>query len=453
MPQTHVLHRKVLGARMFILNRPEKLNALTLTMVRNMTPQLKAWDVSKLAKFILVEGVGDGRFCAGDDILDILLKVRSKDPDSLHFFQEKFRLAQMISTLQTPYITLLDGYALGGAIGLFAHGPFRIATERTIFATPEAGIGLCPSSGASFFLSKLDGEIGTYLALTGSRVEGVDTFYTGIATHYVPSVRLGALEDRLIDLETSDHEIIHRVIEEFVEPLSADKIGMPQSMRQTIDRCFRYNSIDEILAALDREKSTAWIRETRQKLLSTSPTSLKVTLKALRKARHSMTLCESLKMEFDLVQKFMVTRDFDQGVDSSFLSKPRRKPQWDPLHISDHEIDQLYFSRPSPNDLTFLSNLDMRQYPYARYALPSENEVRLSITGEGSEFQPQEGNTNSGRLKTKAEVMDWFVKGSRGKRGVREKIQDILDRKTVLAEDGSTLIWKEDDDRYHHPHY
>ncbi|KAI8149593.1 ClpP/crotonase-like domain-containing protein [Fennellomyces sp. T-0311] len=436
IPQAHVLHRKVLGARMFILNRPEKLNALTLTMVRNMAPQLKAWDVSKLAKFILVKGVGDGRFCAGDDILDVLLKVRAKDPDSLHFFQEKFRLAQMISTLQTPYITLLDGYALGGAIGLFAHGPFRIATERTIFATPEAGIGLCPSSGASFFLAKLDGEIGTYLALTGSRVEGVDTFYTGISTHYVPSVRLGALEDRLIDLETSDHEIIHRVIEEFVEPSSADKTGMQQAMRNTIDRCFKYDSIDEILAALDREKSTTWIRETRQKLLATSPTTLKVTLKALRKARN-MTLCDSLKMEFDLVQKFMVTRDFDQGIDSAFISK-RRKPQWQPTHISDHEVNQLYFSQPSPNELTFLSNLDMRQYPYARFALPSELDVKLAITGQGSEFHGEQG-----RLKTQAEVLDWFVKGSRGKRGVREKLLDILERKTVTAEDGSTLIWQD----------
>lgn len=180
----------------------------------------------------------------------------------------------MISTLQTPYLSILDGYArkwrnrrrngnaiteqfalVGGAIGLFAHAPFRIATERTIFSMPEASIGLCPSSGASFFLPKLDGEIGTYLALTGSRVEGVDALlvwlshlistiyslffhdsYTGIATHYVPSARLNALEERLIDLETSSHEIIHRVIEEFVEPLSEKKTGFAQDVRNIIDR-------------------------------------------------------------------------------------------------------------------------------------------------------------------------------------------------------------------------
>ncbi|KAI9322483.1 ClpP/crotonase-like domain-containing protein [Dichotomocladium elegans] len=435
IPQAQVLHRKILGARMFILNRPEKLNALTLSMIRNIAPQLKAWDVSKLAKFIIIKGVGEGRFCAGDDILDILLKVRAKDPDSLHFFQEKNRLVQMISTLQTPYISILDGYALGGAVGLFAHGPFRIATERTIFAIPEVSIGLFPGSGGSFFLPRLDGEIGAYMALTGSRIEGVDTFYTGIATHYVPSGRLGALEERLTDLETSDHEVIHRVIEEFVEPLSPEKTGLAQAQRDSIDRCFRYDTVEEILAALEREKQTAWVRETKHRILSSSPSSLKVTLRSLRKGR-SMTLCQCLKMEFDLVQKFMVTKDFDQGIDATFISKPRRKPMWDPRtlqELSEDDVDQLYFTDPSPNELTFPSNLDMRNYPYARYTLPSEDSVRQAITGEGPEFGPDN------RLKTEREIMDWFVKGSQGKRGVREKLVDILARKTTSTDEG--LVW------------
>ncbi|KAI7874633.1 ClpP/crotonase [Lichtheimia hyalospora FSU 10163] len=434
IPQAQVLHRKLLGARMFILNRPEKLNALTLSMIRNIAPQLKAWDVSKLAKFIIVKGVGEGRFCAGDDILDILLKVRAKDPDALRFFQEKYRLVQMIATLQTPYITILDGYALGGALGLFVHGPFRIATERTIFATPEASIGLCPGSGSSFFLPKLDGEIGTYLALTGSRIQGVDTFYTGIATHYVPSGRLNALEERLTDLETSDHEVIHRIIEEFVEPLpSADKIGMPVPLRSAIDRCFQYDTIEEILAALDRETPTAWVRETKHKLLSTSPSSLKVTLTSLRRARH-MTLCECLKMEFDLIQKFMVTQDFDQGIDAMFISKPRRKPVWDPPalnELSEDDVDELYFSDQSPNELTFASNLDMRHYPFSRYALPSEESVRQVVIGD---------EANNNRLNTEREIVEWFLKGSHGKRGVREKIADILSRKT-LSTQKEGLVW------------
>ena len=96
---------------MFILNRPEKLNALNIGMIRNIGPQLKAWDVSSLAKVILMKGVGRGKFSVGDDILEVLLNAKDKDPNALYFFQDKFGLVQMIATLQTPYVAVLDGYA------------------------------------------------------------------------------------------------------------------------------------------------------------------------------------------------------------------------------------------------------------------------------------------------------------------------------------------------------
>ncbi|KAI7893736.1 ClpP/crotonase-like domain-containing protein [Mucor mucedo] len=422
---------------MFILNRPEKLNALNLNMIRNIGPQLKAWDVSKLAKVILMKGAGQGKFSVGDDILDILIKAKEKDPDALYFFQDKFALVQMIATLQTPYVSVLDGYALGGALGLFVHGPFRIATEKTIFAIPEIGLGAFLNSGSSFYLPRLDGEIGTYLALTGQRLQGIDTFFTGIATHYIPSSRLAALEDRLIDLETSEHEIIQRVLEKFVDKKPVSKIGFPADIRQAIDRCFKFNTVEEIVSALDNEKPSAWSRETKQRLLSVSPTSLKVTLKSLRKGK-SMSLVECLVMEFDLIQKFLVTKDFHEGVEAAFLEKPRRKPQWQPPQlagITEEDIDQLYFLEPSPNTLSLPSKLDLRQYPFARFGLPTQEEVRLAVTGEGAEFQME------GRLKEQDEIISWFENGHKNKWGVKEKVMDILDRKAVATvEEG--LVWK-----------
>lgn len=120
-----------------------------------------------------------------------------------------------------------------------------------------------------------------------------------------------------------------------------------------------------------------------------------------------------------------------------FLSKPRKKPQWEPsllADITDEDIDQLYFTQPSPNELTFPSNLDMRQYPYSRFALPTENDVRQAVTGENPEFGSE------GRLKTAKEVMDWFIRGRPEKRGVREKLTDILERKTYL-DDAGRLVW------------
>ncbi|KAI8092747.1 ClpP/crotonase-like domain-containing protein [Halteromyces radiatus] len=441
VPKTHVLHRKLSGARMFILNRPEKLNALNLAMIRNIAPQLKAWDVSKLAKVILMKGANEGKFSVGDDVLDIIHKVNTKDPDALYYFQEKSSLIQMISTLSTPYVSILDGYALGGALGLFAHSPFRIATEKTIFSMPEPTMGVIFNAGSSFFLPKLDGDIGTYLALTGTRVEGLDAFYAGIATHYVPSSRLLALEDRLIDLETSEHEIIQRVLETFAEPYPTKRIGFSQSIRESIDRCFRHDRMEDIIKALDEEKQTSWTRETRHKLLAMSPTSLRVTLKALRKSKN-MSLIECLKMEFDLMQKFLVTKDFHEGVDASLLNKPRRKSEWMPptlKDISDDDIEQLYFTKPSPNALKLPSNMDLINYPYTRFSLPTEEDVRLAITGDGPEFGLE------GRLLTAQDVLQWFEKGHRRKAGVKEKIMDILERKTTTVNDSNNnpiLQWK-----------
>ncbi|KAI9280500.1 ClpP/crotonase-like domain-containing protein [Sporodiniella umbellata] len=440
---THILHKKRSGARMFVLNRPEKLNALNLSMIRNISPQLKAWDFSALAKVILMKGSGEGKFSVGDDILvDVLNRAKAKDPDTLHFFEEKFSLVQMIATLQTPYITILDGYALGGALGLFVHGPFRIATEKTIFALPETSLGAFLNSGSSFYLSRMDGEVGTYLALTGNRLEGIDTFFSGIATHYIPSVRIPALEEKLIDLESSEHEIIQRVLEKFVEHKEVTHIGIPRNVRQMIDRCFAFDTLEEIVDALEKEKPNTWTRETKKKLLSVSPTSLKVTLKALRKAQ-KLSLVDCLNMEFDLIQKFLVTRDFHEGVQAAFLNKPRRKPVWSPPNIKDileEDIEQLYFSQHAPNHLTLPIKKDLKHYPYSRYSLPTEEELRLAITGEGPEFKLE------GRLKAEEDIVSWFVNGHKGKWGVKEKVLDILARKTVMTEDG--IQW---DDSFQHP--
>ncbi|KAI8979274.1 ClpP/crotonase-like domain-containing protein, partial [Mycotypha africana] len=425
--QIHVLHRKASSARLFILNRPNKLNALNLSMIRNIGPQLKAWDVSTLAKVIILKGVGRGKFCTGDDLLDISKKAQAKNPNALHFFQDKAALVHMIANLKTPYITLLDGYALGGSLGLFAHGPFRIATENSLFAVPEVELGACLNAGSSFFLSRLDGELGTYLALTGHRLEGIDLFLCGIATHYISSSRLPALENKLIDLETIEHEIIQQVLEKFVERKEPSVISLSQDMKQMIERCFAFNTVEDIIYALEKERETPWIRETIQKLLAVSPTSSKVMLKVLRKAK-GMPLNECLTMEFDLIQKFLVTSDFHIGIDSTFNNKAPKKPLWQPPHISDvseDDIDRLYFTRSSPNELRLPSPMDIKQYPYWRFALPSGDDIKSVLDGVSPEFGLGQ------RLERTEEVIDWFVARHKNKWGVREKVTEFLSRRAV----------------------
>lgn len=140
-------------------------------------------------------------------------------------------------------------------------------------------------------------------------------------------------------------------------------------------------------------------------------------------------------MEFDLIQKFLVTKDFHEGVGAAF-SKPRRKPVWQPSHISDEDIEQLYFTDQAPNELRLPSRMDLKVYPYARYALPTEEDVRLAVTGDGPEFKLE------GRLKEQEEILAWFVNGHKGKWGVKEKVLEILARKTIATENEG-LVWKQ----------
>jgi len=434
--QPNVIHGKVLGLRSFLLNRPYRLNALNLSMIRNIYPQLQAWEQSDNCKLIIMKGAGKNEFCAGDDVRDVLLQVKQKDPNALNFYREEYDLIHYISTMKTPYVAFMNGHALGAALGISVHAPFRIATENTIFAIPEAGIGMLPDAGASFFLPRLDGQIGTFLALTGTRLEGIQAFYAGIATHYVPSDRLEQLEDRLSDMESSDHEVINMAIEEYSTLTDTKKIGFEQETRQIIDRCFRHDTVEAILEALDREKATSFTRETKSKMLHYSPTSLRVILKLLR-AGAKMTLGDCLKMEYDLVQKFLATPDFSEGVDALLVRKPREKPKWQPAALSDlptETIDRLYFTTPSPNALQLHNALDFKEYPYQRYALPSELEVRAAVLGESSEFR------NSGGIASTDEAVKWFKMERKKKKGVEEKIRDILSRKTIII-DGK-LCWQ-----------
>ncbi|RUS22253.1 ClpP/crotonase-like domain-containing protein [Endogone sp. FLAS-F59071] len=430
-----VIQRKLLGSRTLILNRPLRFNALTLSMVRSMTPQLQAWDKSDLAKVIIIKGTGHRAFCAGGDVRTVIEQAKLRNPEALEFFEEEYQLNYLIATLDTPFVAIMNGITMGGGVGLSVHAPFRIATENTVFAMPEAAIGFFPDVGGSFFLSRMDGEVGTYLALTGNKLTGLDVFYAGIATHYVPSLRLQALEDRLSELETSDHEVINAAIEDFVGEFNPNNYSLRGDTRQTIDRCFRFDSVDEIIEALGKEE-TYWAKTTTDTLLKMSPTSLKVTLQQLRKGKQ-LGIADCFKMEFNLVQKFLVTHDFAEGVTASLIEK-RMNPVWEPptlAELRDADIQNFYFATSSPNQLV-LPNKNFKQYPHRRFALPSEEDVASVVKGE------TEGVGDYAM--TKDEVVNWFSRERNGKQGVREKVAEVLERMTVATGkgEGEGVKWK-----------
>ena len=173
-----------------VLNRPQALNALDLAMIRACTRALEQWRDDPHVHGVVIEGAGDRAFCAGGDVR----ALRQYELDGEHhkaetFFREEYVLNLMIATYPKPYIALIDGICMGGGIGLSVHAPYRVATERAAFAMPETAIGFFPDIGATFFLPRLPGRLGTYLGLTGARMQGADAVHAGLATHFASQAR------------------------------------------------------------------------------------------------------------------------------------------------------------------------------------------------------------------------------------------------------------------------
>src|SRR5215510_14045184 len=178
------------------INRPQALNALTLDNYRRFDPALRAWAADPSVHAAVVRGAGDRAFCAGGDVRAVYEAGRGigGDPDlPAVFFREEYQLIRQIQRFPKPYIAIIDGITMGGGAGISVNGAYRVATERTLFAMPETGIGLFPDVGATRFLNRCPGHVGRYLGLTGARLGAADTLYCGFATHFVPHDRVGQL--------------------------------------------------------------------------------------------------------------------------------------------------------------------------------------------------------------------------------------------------------------------
>ncbi|KAJ2958106.1 hypothetical protein NQZ79_g6272 [Umbelopsis isabellina] len=425
--EQEVIAKSQLGARQLIMNRPKRLNALNGNMIDSMKPHLEAWEKSDLAKVILLKSSGGKGFCAGGDVRSVIELAEKKDPNALKFFEEEYKLDHFIATMTTPFVSVMNGITMGGGVGLSVHAPFRIATENTMFAMPETAIGFFPDVGGSFFLSRLDGQLGAYLGMTGQRLKGLDVLYAGIATHFVPSNRLQALETRLSELETKNPDVINNAIEEFTEVESAKSFILDADIRKSIDRIFKKKAVEDIMAALEKDDSQ-WAKETKETLQKMSPSSLKITLEQIRKGADK-SISECFQMEYGMVQQSLQDHDFAEGVTASLVKKTT--PQWQPSaldQVDAKDISAKYFTNPPSQHLELLSNKDYHQYPHRKYALPSEHDIKLVVTGEA----PDIGNY----ALSEKEVVDWFLKERKGKRGVEEKVKAVLKQQTTTVGEG-----------------
>nr|XP_021142388.1 3-hydroxyisobutyryl-CoA hydrolase, mitochondrial [Columba livia] len=341
---TEVLLEKRGGAGIITLNRPKALNALNFSMIQQMYSQIKTWEKDPETFLIIIKGPEGKAFCAGGDIRAIADAGKTGSRLIQDFFRAEYSLNNAIGTCKKPYVALINGITMGGGVGVSVHGHFRVATEKTVFAMPETAIGLFPDVGGGYFLPRLSGKMGYFLALTGFRLKGRDVLKAGIATHFVDSEKLPALEKDLIALKSPSTENIADLLNSYhvKSKVDQEKEFVLDEHMEKINSIFSANSVEEIVQKLKQDGSPFAAKQL-ETLNKMSPTSLKITLRQLREGA-SMSLQEVLRMEYRLSQACLKGHDFYEGVRAVLIDKDQ-SPRWRPAaleEVSDEFVDNCF---------------------------------------------------------------------------------------------------------------
>ncbi|MFJ8825985.1 enoyl-CoA hydratase/isomerase family protein [Streptomyces sp. NPDC102467] len=328
-----VLVRREGRAGHLVLNRPRALNALNHDMVVRIDRALTAWEHDDTVETVVISGAGERGLCAGGDIRAVHDDARDGDGTaSAEFWRDEYHLNARIARYPKPYVAVMDGIVMGGGVGISAHGGVRIVTERSRIAMPETGIGFVPDVGGTYLLPRAPGELGTRLALTGEHIGAGDALLCGLADHYVPSPALPAL---LADLATRP---VRDALADHARPAPQGELA---AQRPWIDTCFAADTVEEILGRLFDHGDPA-AKETAETLLGTSPTAVKVTLAAVRRARELGSLEAVLNQEYRVSCVAMGNPDFVEGVRAQVIDKDRR-PRWSPrtlAEVSDADVER-----------------------------------------------------------------------------------------------------------------
>ena len=317
------------------LNRPKALNALTHAMVSRIDEALTAWEHDAAVETVVLTGAGERGLCAGGDIRAIHNDARDGDGSaSAAFWRDEYRLNARIARYPKPYVAVMDGIVMGGGVGVSAHGGFRIVTERSRVAMPETGIGFVPDVGGTCLLARVPGELGTHLALTGVAVGASDALHCDLADHYIPSASLPQLLDAFAHMPV--REVLGRYARE-APP------GQLVEARAWIDACYAADTVEEIIERLlDHGDSAA--KQTAETLLTKSPTALKVTLVALRRARQLGPLENVLNQEYRVSCAALATPDLVEGIRAQVIDKDRT-PHWSPrtlAEVTDADVERFF---------------------------------------------------------------------------------------------------------------
>jgi len=318
------------------LDRPKALHALTTAMCQGILDALEQWRGDAAVRCVMIDHAEGRGFCAGGDIRMLAGSGASDGAEARAFFHTEYRMNHRLFTYAKDTVAFMDGVTMGGGVGVSQPCRYRVATENTRLAMPETGIGLFPDVGGGWYLSRLPGRIGQYLALTGARLDGAEALALGLATHYLPAARIEEAKARII----ADPAVIEAALTGLAEEAPAARL---LAQRATIDRLFAADELEEVLGALQADGGD-FAQATLATLATKSPQAMKVSLKLLKDAAGMATFADEMRQEYAVACRVVQRPDFGEGVRALIVDKDNA-PRWEPATVegvSDHMIDRIF---------------------------------------------------------------------------------------------------------------
>jgi enoyl-CoA hydratase len=328
------------------LNRPSALHALTIDMVHAMTEQLLKWQKSRKVKCVIIDHAEGRGFCAGGDIAFLRNSALNDSGNSgRKFFHDEYQLNHLLFTYPKPVVAFMDGITMGGGVGISQPAKFRVATENTRLAMPETGIGLFPDVGGGWYLSRLEGRAGPFLALTGARLDGAECAELGLATHYLPSEALAEAKARIA---SEDVERIDGILGTLAATPPEARIV---SNLFDINRHFGSDRFEDILTSLAADESD-WAMKELATLRTKSPQTCKVALRQLAESAQLTDFADNMAMEYRIGSRVLSRPDFAEGVRAVIVDKDNA-PQWNPATpegVTDDLLDEIFAPLPAKEE-------------------------------------------------------------------------------------------------------
>jgi enoyl-CoA hydratase len=322
------------------LNRPKAIHALTRDMCSAMIAALLDWRENPAIEAVTIDHAEGRGFCAGGDVVMLAKSGSTDGAQARDFFHEEYRLNHLLFTYQKPIVAFMDGITMGGGVGISQPAKFRVATENSRFAMPETAIGLFPDVGGGWYLSRLPGRVGQFLALTGARLDGAECLRLGLATHYLPAAALDEVKARI----KAEPQRIDTILAE--ASISPPEARIEANLRQ-IDRLFASDDYEEILAALEADGSE-WAKKERATLATKSPQACKVSLRLLYDGARVQDFMHEMRQEYAVAARVVQRNDFVEGVRALLIDKDNA-PKWNPPtpeQVTQHMIDQIFAPMP-----------------------------------------------------------------------------------------------------------